>query len=113
MKHPEKILTSKTYQAFARLIASPNLASAANFLHTKNLMVSAMHFQDAYNFDLDRVCRCLVHYGVVDPEDNTKTKLIPFFVEATGSDVNRRSFFSRNNGTSLSNNFSKIPKSWR
>jgi len=78
VKHPEKILTSKTYQGFARLIASPNLASAANFLHTRNLMVSAMHFQDAYNFDLDRVCRCLVHYGVVDPEDNTKTLEIPF-----------------------------------
>jgi uncharacterized radical SAM superfamily Fe-S cluster-containing enzyme len=78
VKHPEKILTSKTYQSFARVIASPNLASAANFLHNKNLMISAMHFQDAYNFDLDRVCRCLVHYGVVDPEDNTKTLEIPF-----------------------------------
>jgi uncharacterized radical SAM superfamily Fe-S cluster-containing enzyme len=41
-------------------------------------MISAMHFQDAYNFDLDRVCRCLVHYGVVDPEDNTKTLEVPF-----------------------------------
>ncbi|MHA1508540.1 MAG: radical SAM protein [Promethearchaeota archaeon] len=78
VKHPEKILTSKTYQSFARVIASPNLASAANFLHNKNLMISAMHFQDAYNFDLDRVCRCLVHYGVVDPEDNSKTLEIPF-----------------------------------
>ena len=78
IKHPEQILTSKTLQGFARLVASPNLASAANFLHTKNLMISAMHFQDAYNFDLDRVCRCLVHYGVIDPDDHTKVKEVPF-----------------------------------
>jgi uncharacterized radical SAM superfamily Fe-S cluster-containing enzyme len=78
IKNPEKILTSKTLQGFARLVASPNLASAANFLHSKNLMISAMHFQDAYNFDLDRVCRCLVHYGVIDPEDNAKVLEVPF-----------------------------------
>jgi uncharacterized radical SAM superfamily Fe-S cluster-containing enzyme len=78
IKNPENILTSKTLQGFARLVASPNLASAANFLHTKNLMISAMHFQDAYNFDLDRVCRCLVHYGVIDPDDNTKVLEVPF-----------------------------------
>ncbi len=78
IKNPEKLLTSKTLQGFARLVASPNLASAANFLHTRNLMISAMHFQDAYNFDLDRVCRCLVHYGVIDPDDKTKVLEVPF-----------------------------------
>ena len=78
VKNPEKILTSKTLQGFARLVASPNLASAANFLHTRNLMISAMHFQDAYNFDLDRVCRCLVHYGVIDPDDKAKVLEVPF-----------------------------------
>jgi hypothetical protein len=78
IKNPEKIVVSKTLQGFARLIASPNLSSAANFLHSKNLMISAMHFQDAYNFDLDRVCRCLVHYGVIDPENNSKVLEVPF-----------------------------------
>jgi len=78
IKHPEKILTSKTYQAFARLVMAPNLKSAGDFLHDRNLMVSSMHFQDSYNFDLNRVCRCLVHYGVIDPEDSTKVREIPF-----------------------------------
>ena len=78
VKQPEKFLTSKTYQGFVRLILSPNLASAASFLHSRNLFVSAMHFQDAYNFDLDRVCKCLVHYGVIDPEDHSKVLEIPF-----------------------------------
>lgn len=78
VKDPAKILTSQTFQSFARLVMAPNLASAANFLHTKNLLISAMHFQDAYNFDLQRVCSCLVHYGVIDPDDSTKVREIPF-----------------------------------
>ncbi len=57
---------------------NPNFNSAANFLHTRNILISSMHFQDAYNFDLDRVCKCLVHYGVIDPDDPTKVKEIPF-----------------------------------
>lgn len=78
IKNPAKIITNKTYQSFAKLVFTPNLASAGNFLLTKNLMISAMHFQDAYNFDLNRVSHCLVHYGVVDPSDHTKTLEIPF-----------------------------------
>jgi uncharacterized radical SAM superfamily Fe-S cluster-containing enzyme len=78
VKNPSKILTSKTYQSFAKLVFAPNLASAAQFLHSRNLMISAMHFQDAYNFDLNRVKSCLVHYGVIDPDDPTKVREIPF-----------------------------------
>jgi uncharacterized radical SAM superfamily Fe-S cluster-containing enzyme len=78
VKDPAKLMTSQTLQSFARLVMAPNLTSAANFLHTKNLLISAMHFQDAYNFDLERICRCLVHYGVIDPDDNTKVLEVPF-----------------------------------
>jgi len=41
-------------------------------LHRKMLMISAMHFMDPYNFDLERVQRCCIHYAV--PEG----KIIPF-----------------------------------
>lgn len=78
IKHPEQIITSKTLQSFARLVASPNYTSAESFLHNRNLMISAMHFQDAYNFDLERVKKCLVHYGVIDPSDPSKTLEVPF-----------------------------------
>ena len=78
IKNPAKIVTSNTFKAFARLVMAPNLTSAAKFLHSKNLMISSMHFQDAYNFDLDRVCRCLVHYGVIDPEDPSRVLEVPF-----------------------------------
>jgi len=41
-------------------------------LHRKMLMISAMHFMDPYNFDLERVNRCCIHYAV--PDD----RIIPF-----------------------------------
>lgn len=41
-------------------------------LHRKMLMISAMHFMDAYNFDLERAQRCCIHYAVPGG------KIIPF-----------------------------------
>ncbi|MBN1802765.1 MAG: radical SAM protein [Candidatus Lokiarchaeota archaeon] len=78
IKNPAKIIQSKTFQSFAKLIFAPNLETAGNFLQTKNIMVGAMHFQDAYNFDLERIKSCLVHYGVIDPDDPSKVLEIPF-----------------------------------
>jgi len=78
IKNPSRLFTSKTFQSFSRLIFAPNLDSASGFLLNKNLFVSAMHFQDAYNFDLNRVKNCLVHYGVIDPDDASKVLEIPF-----------------------------------
>ena len=41
-------------------------------LHRKMLLVSSMHFMDPYNFDLERVQQCCIHYGVPDG------RIIPF-----------------------------------
>jgi len=30
------------------------------------LLMASMHFQDVYNYQLDRVCRCVVHYAAPD-----------------------------------------------
>lgn len=40
--------------------------------HHKSLLVSCMHFMDPYNFDQDRVKRCVIHYAVPDG------RIIPF-----------------------------------
>jgi len=53
------ILKTGTYEALGRL-------------HMRMLMVSAMHFMDPYNFDLERVQRCCIHYAVPDG------RIIPF-----------------------------------
>jgi uncharacterized radical SAM superfamily Fe-S cluster-containing enzyme len=41
-------------------------------LHRKMLLISTMHFMDPYNFDLERVQRCCIHYAVPDG------RIIPF-----------------------------------
>jgi len=41
-------------------------------LHRKMMLISSMHFMDPYNFDLERVQRCCIHYAVPDG------RIIPF-----------------------------------
>lgn len=41
-------------------------------LHHKMIMIGSMHFMDPYNFDLERVQRCIIHYAIPDG------RLIPF-----------------------------------
>ena len=41
-------------------------------LHRKMLLISSMHFMDPYNFDLQRVQRCCIHYAIPDG------RIIPF-----------------------------------
>ena len=66
-------------QEFIPLLISPKLETAGNFFETSNnLMISSMHFQDVYNFDTERVSRCLVHYGTIDPDDPSKVLQVPF-----------------------------------
>jgi len=41
-------------------------------LHFKMVMIGMMHFMDLYNFDLERLQRCVIHYGIPDG------RIIPF-----------------------------------
>ena len=41
-------------------------------LQRQTILLSAMHFMDPYNFDLERVQRCVIHYAVPDG------RIIPF-----------------------------------
>jgi len=41
-------------------------------LQKQSLLLTSMHFMDPYNFDLERVQRCLIHYAVPDG------RIIPF-----------------------------------
>jgi uncharacterized radical SAM superfamily Fe-S cluster-containing enzyme len=41
-------------------------------LQRKTILLSSMHFMDPYNFDLERVQRCVIHYAVPDG------RIIPF-----------------------------------
>ena len=50
-------------------------------LHHNMIMIGAMHFQDPYNFDLERVRRCVIHYATPDG------RMIPF---CTMNTIHRR-----------------------
>jgi uncharacterized radical SAM superfamily Fe-S cluster-containing enzyme len=43
-----------------------------NLMHHEMMMIGSMHFMDPYNFDLERVERCIIHYATPDG------RLIPF-----------------------------------
>ena len=63
---------------FANTILNTSWESSSNWLIDNNiLLVGLMHFQDLYNFDLERVSRCLVHYGYIDPATN-QVRQVPF-----------------------------------
>jgi uncharacterized radical SAM superfamily Fe-S cluster-containing enzyme len=80
VKAPElKNLTSdKFYENIAKLILHPQLKTSKGMLMNGTFFIGSMHFQDAYNFDAARVERCVVHYGVLDPNDVHKVLQIPF-----------------------------------
>ena len=46
--------------------------------HWKSIFIGTMHFMDRYNYDIERVKRCVVHY--VTPDG----RLIPFCAYNTG-----------------------------
>lgn len=54
-----------------RVLMEGDYRSLGEFARTA-LMVSSMHFMDPYNFDLERVQRCVIHYAVPDG------RIIPF-----------------------------------
>ena len=74
---PEQAITGWDFVTLSDFIASfveftqryPDNASRhfeAESRETQALLLTAMHFQDAYNFELPRVQRCLVHYSAPD-----------------------------------------------
>jgi uncharacterized radical SAM superfamily Fe-S cluster-containing enzyme len=54
-----------------RVLMEGDYQSLGDFARSA-LMISSMHFMDPYNFDLERVQRCVIHYAVPDG------RIIPF-----------------------------------
>jgi uncharacterized radical SAM superfamily Fe-S cluster-containing enzyme len=57
-----KNVNPKVLRQILPAISKGNLESLRPF-HYKSLMIGMMHFMDSYNFDLERVQRCCIHYG--------------------------------------------------
>jgi uncharacterized radical SAM superfamily Fe-S cluster-containing enzyme len=66
MKKPGKLM-----ELFSRLLLNGDWESISSFTHG-TLLLSSMHFQDAYNMDIERARRCIVHFGVAMPDGSVK-----------------------------------------
>ena len=67
-KMPEGL---KIKDIIREVILNRDQASLSGF-HWKSLYIGAMHFQDSYNYDIERVKRCAIHYATPDG------RIIPF-----------------------------------
>jgi uncharacterized radical SAM superfamily Fe-S cluster-containing enzyme len=65
----------KLMDMFSRLLMNADWESISSFTHG-TLLLSSMHFQDAYNMDIERTKRCIVHFGIAMPDGTIKE--IPF-----------------------------------
>lgn len=57
----------KLMEMFARILANGEWENVSSFSYG-TLLISSMHFQDAYNMDIERTKRCIVHFGVAMPD---------------------------------------------
>ncbi|MCL2607028.1 MAG: radical SAM protein [Methanomassiliicoccaceae archaeon] len=70
-KMPEG-MTMKKFMKFMRLIVSDKSKETLAEFSWGMIMIGGMHFQDSYNYDVERVRRCGVHYATPD------LRVIPF-----------------------------------
>ncbi len=74
----KKVMSDKFYLNIMKLLAYPSLRTSKDMLLNGLLFIGSMHFQDADNFDVERIQRCVIHYGVLDPDDENHVLEIPF-----------------------------------
>ncbi|TFG07034.1 MAG: radical SAM protein [Promethearchaeota archaeon] len=70
----------KLMEMFSRVLINGDWESISSFTHG-TLLISSMHFQDAYNMDIERTRRCIVHFGVAMPDGSVRE--IPFCTHNT------------------------------
>jgi hypothetical protein len=80
-----KLLTTRSSKSITSMLT--------NWLPGTWLTIGIMHFMDPYNFDLDRVQNCALHFGVIDKD--SKPRLIPF---CSMNSIHRLSLSMNGNG---------------
>jgi uncharacterized radical SAM superfamily Fe-S cluster-containing enzyme len=69
--------TAEFWKIIGKTLIGQNFEALREF-HWNALFIGTMHFMDRYNYDLDRVNRCCIHYATPDG------KLIPFCTYNSG-----------------------------
>jgi uncharacterized radical SAM superfamily Fe-S cluster-containing enzyme len=74
---PDKMSSLGFAKAFSKMMDTGDKSGVSDFAW-KWFFVGAMHFQDLYNYDVQRVMRCAIHYATPDG------RIIPFCAYNTG-----------------------------
>jgi uncharacterized radical SAM superfamily Fe-S cluster-containing enzyme len=77
VKKGEQGDTTKFWKMIGKTLIGQNFDALREF-HWNALFIGVMHFMDKYNYDLERVQRCCIHYATPDG------KLIPFCTYNSG-----------------------------
>jgi hypothetical protein len=77
VKKGEQGNTTEFWKILGKTLIGQNFEALKEF-HWNALFIGTMHFMDRYNYDLDRVQRCCIHYATPDG------KLIPFCTYNSG-----------------------------
>ena len=81
-KAPKGLSVTKFLRQMEGLLSNPEKEASAE-LSWGLMMVGGMHFQDLYNYDIERVKRCVIHYVVPDG------RIIPFCAYNTGPEYRK------------------------
>lgn len=81
-KMPKGLTKKKFVDMISAVMSDKSKETLADF-SWKMMLVSGMHFQDSYNYDLERVMRCGVHYVTPD------CRVIPFCAYNSGPEIRR------------------------
>jgi uncharacterized radical SAM superfamily Fe-S cluster-containing enzyme len=77
VKKGEQKKTTEFWKIIGKTLIGQNFEALREF-HWNALFIGTMHFMDRYNYDLERVQRCCIHYATPDG------KLIPFCTYNSG-----------------------------
>jgi uncharacterized radical SAM superfamily Fe-S cluster-containing enzyme len=77
VRQGEQGATTEFWKIIGKTLIGQNFEALREF-HWNALFIGTMHFMDRYNYDLDRVNRCCIHYATPDG------KLIPFCTYNSG-----------------------------
>ncbi len=77
VRQGEQAATTEFWKIIGKTLIGQNFEALREF-HWNALFIGTMHFMDRYNYDLERVNRCCIHYATPDG------KLIPFCTYNSG-----------------------------
>jgi uncharacterized radical SAM superfamily Fe-S cluster-containing enzyme len=77
VRQGEQGATTEFWKIIGKTLIGQNFEALREF-HWNALFIGTMHFMDRYNYDLDRVNRCCIHYATPDG------RLIPFCTYNSG-----------------------------